>query len=67
MAGQEDDDFLTKISALADEYKLEGEKREEFLEMHLSKKGGYKKVTSWVKDEGGSSRTGGSASGGWWK
>lgn len=60
------DDFLTRINALADELKLDGAKREEFLEQHITKKGGYKKVTSWVPDEGGSSR-GGSDGGGWWK
>jgi hypothetical protein len=47
----EESDFMEAVSKMADSMGLTGDARDEYLEQHATKRGGYKKVVTWVKDD----------------
>lgn len=44
--------FYDKVKAMADELGLEGDERDAYINQSMEKKGGHRKVTSWVPDDG---------------
>lgn len=47
----EESDFMEAVSKMADAMGLKGEDRDQYIEQHATKRGGYKKVVTWVKDD----------------
>lgn len=52
MAGNEGPSFFEKISAMADELGLEGDDKDNFVNQAMERKGGHRKVVTWVPDDG---------------
>jgi len=44
--------FYDKIKHLAEEMGLEGEEADNFINQSMEKKGGHKKVVTWIPDDG---------------
>ena len=56
--------FYEKVKAMAEEMGLEGEEKDNYINQSMEKKGGHKKMTSWIPDDGKSE--GGKKSGSSW-
>jgi hypothetical protein len=44
--------FYDKIKSMAEEMGLEGDEKDNFINQAMEKKGGHKKVTTWIPDDG---------------
>lgn len=44
--------FYDKVKAMAKELGLEGDEADTYINMSMEKKGGHRKVTSWIADDG---------------
>lgn len=57
--------FFENVKRMADELGLEGEERDNFIDRAMEKKGGHKKLTTWVPDDGKSGGDSGRKDQGW--
>jgi hypothetical protein len=44
--------FYDKVKAMAEEMGLTGEEKDNYINASMEKKGGHKKITSWIPDDG---------------
>jgi hypothetical protein len=51
-AGKESGSFYDKVKGMAKEMGLDGEEADNFINQAMEKKGGHKKMTTWVPDDG---------------
>lgn len=51
--------LFDRISAMADELKLEGDDKDNFVNQAMERAGGHKKVVTWVPDSGDKGGEGG--------
>ena len=57
--------FYDSVRNMAKELGLEGEEAENFINQAMEKKGGHRKVTTWVPDDGKGDGSGGQKDKGW--
>lgn len=64
----EEPNFMEAVNKMADAMGLTGEDRDQYIEQHATKRGGFKKVVTWVPDTEGGKKggEGGEKSRGWW-
>ena len=57
--------FYDNVKRMAEELGLEGDERESFINQAMEKKGGHKKVTTWIPDDGKGGDGNTKSDGGW--